>query len=177
MRIEVKNLCFQYNKKVPLLHNVNLTIEDGERVALVGSSGCGKSTLLRTVLRLIEPTKGKIVYDGVDITHMGKRELRKIRRHMQIVFQDPYSALDGRMKVGKIIEEPMIISKLYPDKATRMAHVVELMQQGYDVVIVDNLSNSDQAVLDGIAAFCSQKLNRTCSLSFFICSFSKMTNC
>jgi oligopeptide/dipeptide ABC transporter ATP-binding protein len=90
------------------------------------------------VLRLIEPSKGTIVYDGTDITHMGKKQLRQFRRHMQIVFQDPYSALDGRMKVGKIIEEPMIISKLYPDKATRMAHVVELMQQvGLDPSYID----------------------------------------
>ena len=134
----IKKWFFEKKEYVKAVDDVGFEVYEGETFGIAGESGCGKSTLLRTVLRLIEPSKGTIVYDGTDITHMGKKQLRQFRRHMQIVFQDPYSALDGRMKVGKIIEEPMIISKLYPDKATRMAHVVELMQQvGLDPSYID----------------------------------------
>ena len=134
----VKKWFFEKKEYVKAVDNIEFEVYEGETFGIAGESGCGKSTLLRTVLRLIEPTEGTIVYDGVDITHMGKKQLRKIRQHMQIVFQDPYSALDGRMKVGKIIEEPMIINKLYPDKATRMAHVAELMEQvGLDASYID----------------------------------------
>lgn len=125
----IKKWFFEKKAWIKAVDGVDFDIYKGETLGIAGESGCGKSTLLRTVLRLIEPTEGTIVYDGTDITHMPTKELRKIRRHMQIVFQDPYSALDGRMKVGQIIEEPLIINKLYPDKKERMARVAELMQQ------------------------------------------------
>ena len=124
----VKRWFFQKPLYVKAVDDVSFEIRRGETLGIVGESGCGKSTLLRTVLRLIEPTSGKIFYDGKEITNMRKGELRKMRKKMQIVFQDPYSALDGRMKVGAIIEEPMIISKLYKTKAERMARVAELME-------------------------------------------------
>ena len=134
----VKKWFFEKKAYVKAVNDVTFEIYKGETLGIAGESGCGKSTLLRTVLRLIEPTAGTITYDGTDITHMKKRELRKIRQHMQIVFQDPYSALDSRMKVGKIIEEPLIINKLYPDKEARAARVTELMEQvGLDPSYVD----------------------------------------
>ena len=124
----VKRWFFQKPLHVKAVDGVSFEIRRGETLGVVGESGCGKSTLLRTVLRLIEPTSGKIFYDGQEITRMPKRTLRKLRKKMQIVFQDPYSALNARMKVGKIIEEPMIVSKLYKTKEERMARVAELME-------------------------------------------------
>lgn len=134
----VKKWFFEKKEYVKAVDDVSFDIYKGETLGIAGESGCGKSTLLRTVLRLIEPTKGTIIYDGKDITHMRAKELRKIRQHMQIVFQDPYSALDGRMKVGKILEEPLLINNLYPNKEERMARVAQLMSQvGLDPSYVD----------------------------------------
>ncbi len=107
---------------------VDLEIYRGETLALVGESGCGKSTLGRLLLHLIEPTAGKVIFDGADLGAMSARELRAIRQRMQIIFQDPFSSLNPRMKVGKIIEEPMKIHGLYPDKKEREAKVRELME-------------------------------------------------
>ena len=107
---------------------VDLEIYRGETLALVGESGCGKSTLGRLLLHLIEPTAGKVIFDGADLGAMSAKELRAIRQRMQIIFQDPFSSLNPRMKVGKIIEEPMKIHGLYPDKKEREAKVRELME-------------------------------------------------
>lgn len=134
----VKKWFFEKKEYVKAVDDVSFDIFKGETLGIAGESGCGKSTLLRTVLRLIEPTGGTIVYEGKDITHMKASELRKIRQHMQIVFQDPYSALDGRMKVGKILEEPLLINNLYPNKEERMARVAQLMSQvGLDPSYID----------------------------------------
>lgn len=134
----VKKWFFEKKAYVKAVDDISFDIYKGETFGIAGESGCGKSTLLRTVLRLIEPTSGSICYDGKDITHMPSGSLRRIRRHMQIVFQDPYSALDGRMRVGKIIEEPLIINKLFPNKKERIARVKQLMQQvGLDPSYID----------------------------------------
>lgn len=125
----IKSWFFEKKEYVKAVDGVSFDLYRGETLGIAGESGCGKSTLLRTVLRLIEPTDGSIEYNGIDITRLNKRDLRVLRREMQIVFQDPYSALDGRMKVGKIIEEPMIINKLYGTKQERMQRVAELMKQ------------------------------------------------
>ena len=109
--------------------DVSLTIERGETVGLVGESGCGKSTVGRTILRLYEPTEGKIVFDGQDITHMGEAELRPLRRRMQMVFQDPYASLNPRHSVGRIVGEPLRVHGLSKRKAAgkRVRELLEIV--------------------------------------------------
>lgn len=125
----IKKWFFEKPAYVKAVDDVSIELYKGETLGICGESGCGKSTLLRTLLRLIEPTEGTITYKGDDITKLSKKEMKKYRKHMQIVFQDPYSALDSRMKVGKIIEEPLIINKTYKTKAERLARVRELLNQ------------------------------------------------
>jgi peptide/nickel transport system ATP-binding protein len=91
--------------QVKAVDGVHLSVHKGQTVALVGESGCGKSTTARAILRLVEPTEGRVVLDGVDVTGLGKQELRKARRDMQIVFQDPYASLNPRMTIRQILSE------------------------------------------------------------------------
>ena len=107
---------------------VSFQIYRGETLGLVGESGCGKSTAGRCLLRLIEPTKGEVTFDGRDVLSMGKRELRELRREMQIVFQDPYASLNPRMKVGDIIGEPLVIHDI-GTKSERRERVAELLRR------------------------------------------------
>src|SRR5436309_5310395 len=102
---------------------VSFEIFRGETLGLVGESGCGKSTAGRCLLRLIEPTAGEIAFDDRDVTKMGKRELRELRREMQIIFQDPQASLNPRMKVGDIIAEPLLIHQIgtKPQRRERVA--------------------------------------------------------
>ncbi len=106
---------------------IDLEIHPGETLGLVGESGCGKSTLGRTILRLLEPTAGRIDLDGRDITKLSRRELRPLRRQMQMIFQDPYASLNPRMSVGDAIAEPLEIHALVKTKSEREARVRELL--------------------------------------------------
>ena len=119
--IELQNLkkYFDISKGVQLhaVDGVTLTINEGETLGVVGESGCGKSTLGRTVLKLHEPTDGKIIFDGTDITNYKNKQIHKIRQDMQMIFQDPYSSLNPRMSVQDLIAEPLIINKVCKSKA------------------------------------------------------------
>ena len=122
---------------VKAVDGVNLTINEGETVGLVGESGCGKSTLGRTILRLIEPTSGEVIFQGKNLLTMPQRELRDMRRQMQIIFQDPYASLNPRMRVGDIVGEGLEIHKLAKGKAKRdrvmeLLHQVGLREDHYD---------------------------------------------
>ena len=119
----IKKWFFEKPAYVKAVDDVSIALYKGETLGICGESGCGKSTLLRTLLRLIEPTEGTITYHGDDITRLRKKEMKKYRKHMQIVFQDPYSALDSRMRIGKIIEEPLIINQTFRTKKERLARV------------------------------------------------------
>ena len=107
--------------------SINIKLYQGETLGVVGESGCGKSTLGRTILKLIEPTAGHIIYDGKDITSLNIRKMRPLRREMQIIFQDPYSSIDPRKSVIETISEYMFIHKSYPTRREIMNRAVELM--------------------------------------------------
>jgi len=113
---------------VRAVDGVTFEILRGETLGLVGESGCGKSTVGRCILRLIEPTAGEIVFDGKNVVGMGKRELRELRREMQIIFQDPYASLNPRQKVRDIVGEPLLIHGL-KDKEQRRERVGELLRK------------------------------------------------
>jgi peptide/nickel transport system ATP-binding protein/oligopeptide transport system ATP-binding protein len=113
---------------VHAVDGVSFTVGVGETLGLVGESGCGKSTVARSILRLVEPTSGSIRLNGLDITHLGKAELRPHRRSMQIVFQDPFASLNPRMTAGDIVGEPLSVHGLASGSKKR-ERVAELFQQ------------------------------------------------
>ena len=147
--LEVTDLRKYFKTSKGNLHavdDVSFKIEEGKTLGVVGESGCGKSTTGRAVLRLLEPTAGKGVFDGTDVTALDKEALRQMRRKMQIVFQDPYSSINPRMSVSEIIAEPMKLHKMYASKAEVDAHTQELMKT---VGLAERLTNSYPHELDG----------------------------
>ncbi len=114
--------------KVKAVQGVSLQVRKGETLGLVGESGCGKSTLGRCLIRLHDVDEGKILYRGQDITHVTGEELRKLRRKLQIIFQDPFSSLNPRMTVFSIIEEPLLIHNILPKGQARRQRVFDLLE-------------------------------------------------
>jgi ABC-type oligopeptide transport system ATPase subunit len=114
---------------VKAVDNVSFTIDEGEMFGLVGESGSGKSTTGRCILRLIEPTSGAVLFRGENVLQFPRARMRRARRDMQIVFQDPYSSLNPRMRVGEIVEEPLVIHKLGsgPERTQRVAELFRLV--------------------------------------------------
>jgi peptide/nickel transport system ATP-binding protein len=137
--LEVKNLVTQFPIKGGLfgrtvdhfraVNDVSFTLKKGKTLGLVGESGCGKTTLGRSILRLVEPSSGSIIYNGKDITHIYAEELRLLRRKMQIIFQDPYSSLNPRMTVSEILTEPLNIHNVGNSKKERLDMARELFEK------------------------------------------------
>ena len=130
--LEVRNLKKYFKTRSGVVHAVDdctFTFKRGKTLGVVGESGCGKSTTGRCILRLIEPTSGSIVFNGQEITKLGRREMKKIRKDMQIIFQDPYSSLNPRNTVYQTIVAPIKENKLMPgaSKAEIENRVLELM--------------------------------------------------
>ena len=129
--LEVENLTKYFNTPGGLLHavdGVNFKVEEGRTLGIVGESGCGKSTTGRTILKLLEPTTGKIIFDGQDITGYSRKQMRSLRREMQMVFQDPFSSLDPRQTVSQLISEPIIEHKLLKTKSEIEKRTLQLME-------------------------------------------------
>ncbi len=139
--LEIKDLYKSFPVKAGIgktveakaVDGVNLRVDRGEAVGLVGESGCGKSTLGRLALRLIEPTSGKIYFEGRDLNTLGKEELRGLRKKMQIIFQDPFASLNPRMRVGEIITEPLVIHGLARDRELEERGAALLQKVGLPV--------------------------------------------
>lgn len=147
--LEVQNLKKYFKTSRGMLHavdDVSFSIERGKTLGLVGESGCGKSTTGRVLLRLLEPTAGKVFFHGEDIAQLSKLEMRKKRKEMQIIFQDPYSSLDPRKTVQQIIQEPIQEHKLIRNKNQMEEHVLKLMET---VGLAERLVNAYPHELDG----------------------------
>jgi oligopeptide transport system ATP-binding protein len=136
--IEIKDLSVSFDVRGGLLlrkigtikavDNVSFSINKGEILGVVGESGCGKSTLARLILRLIEPTQGSVTFDGVDILKLSRKDLRQQRRHMQMVFQDPYSVMDPRFTIFRSIAEPFQIQNIRLTAEERRKKVDDLLE-------------------------------------------------
>ena len=113
--------------QVKAVDGVSFDIRRGETLGLVGESGCGKTTTGRCILHLERPTEGEILFDGIDITKLDRKALGDVRRRIQVIFQDPYSSLNPRMKIGEIIAEPIHVHNIEPDKQAREKRVRELL--------------------------------------------------
>ncbi len=147
--LEVKNLKKYFQTPKGTLHavdDVTFTIERGKTLGIVGESGCGKSTTGRTILRLLEPTSGEVLFEGKDVTKYNKDEMRKMRKEMQLIFQDPFASLNPRKTVSEIIGEPLTLHKLVKSKEELNTRVLELMEV---VGLAERLVNAYPHELDG----------------------------
>jgi peptide/nickel transport system ATP-binding protein len=137
--LEVKNLCTWYpisqglfgkaKHHVKAVDDISFNVFKGETLGLVGESGCGKTTLGRSILRLVEPTSGQIIFDNKNITELSRRELTRIRKDIQIIFQDPYSSLNPRLTVGTAIMEALAVHGIFQNTAARKAHVMQMLKR------------------------------------------------
>jgi peptide/nickel transport system ATP-binding protein/oligopeptide transport system ATP-binding protein len=137
--LEVENLGRQFVARrsvlgrptamIAAVEAVSFALEAGTTLALVGESGCGKTTLGRLVLRLIDPTAGRIIFDGRDVTVLKERQLNPMRRNAQLIFQDPYASLNPRMTVGQILAEPLALHGVVPPsrRGERVSELLDLV--------------------------------------------------
>ena len=149
--LEVRHLTKYFKSPRGTVHavdDVSFAIERGKTLGIVGESGCGTSTTGRCILRLIEPTSGEVIFEGKDICKAGHKELKKLRKDMQIIFQDPYSSLNPRKTVLEIIAEPLKLNKIIPNatKEDIEKRVLELMKT---VGLAERLINTYPHELDG----------------------------
>lgn len=149
--LRVEHLKKYFNTPAGVLHavdDVSFSINAGETLGVVGESGCGKSTMGRAILRLHEPTSGKVFFEGKDILEYDKKQMKELRKEMQLIFQDPFASLNPRMTVSEAIQEPLLIQKIYNKKEkdkinTRVQELMEL------VGLAKRLINSYPHELDG----------------------------
>ena len=168
--LEVKHLKKYFKTQRGTLHavdDVNLSIRRGKTLGIVGESGCGKSTIGRVILQLLRPTAGEVIFDGRDITRLRGRELRLLRKEMQMIFQDPFSSIDPRKTVNQTISEPVKDHGIIRDRAAREERVLELMQT---VGLAERLINAYPHELDGGRR---QRVGIACALAveprFIVC--------
>jgi peptide/nickel transport system ATP-binding protein len=137
--LQIKDLCTWYPIRkglfgkttdfVRAVDQLNFEVFPGETLGLVGESGCGKTTLGRSILRLIQPTSGEIIFNGENITHINKTDLRKLRKDIQIIFQDPYASLNPKLSIGQSILEPLQVHQLHHNDTERKNKVLELLNK------------------------------------------------
>lgn len=137
--LDIKNLTKTFKIKragfglgsdqLTAVDNVSLSVYPGETLGLVGESGCGKTTLGKLILRLLETNKGEIHYQGKNILHMGSKEMRRLRKHLQVIFQDPYSSLNPIKRIGDAIMEPMMVHKIHPSRSACENATIELLEK------------------------------------------------
>jgi peptide/nickel transport system ATP-binding protein len=146
--LETKNLCKYFKVPSGYIHaveDVSIKIDECKTLGVVGESGCGKSTLGRTILRLVEPTSGEIIFDGRNIIKLNHKDLREVRHNIQMIFQDPYSSLNPRMSVYELISEPMILNGIV-SRADAYNEALRLMDT---VGLAARLANAYPHELDG----------------------------
>lgn len=134
------------NSNLHAVDDINLKIKKGKTLGVVGESGCGKTTLGRTILGLIKATDGEIYFQDENITNLKNRKMKKYRRNMQFIFQDPYSSINPRHRIGSIIGEPLKVNRIITDKKRRKEKVLEIMKR---VGLAENLYNKYPHELDG----------------------------
>ena len=147
--LDIRGLKKYFSTPRGLLHavdDVTFTIDKGKPLGVVGESGCGKSTTGRAILRLLEPTGGEVLFEGEDLAKLSKEEMRKKRKDLQIIFQDPFSSLNPRKTISQTIAEPLLLNKMVSDKKQLQDRVLELMAT---VGLAERLYNTYPHELDG----------------------------
>ena len=147
--LDIRGLKKYFSTPRGLLHavdDVTFTIDKGKTLGVVGESGCGKSTTGRAILRLLEPTGGEVLFEGEDLAKLSKEEMRKKRKDLQIIFQDPFSSLNPRKTISQTIAEPLLLNKMVSDKKQLQDRVLELMAT---VGLAERLYNTNPQERDG----------------------------